>query len=85
MPDLSAKRLYDFSLAGVGLLVLSPLFLMLALAVKLSDGGPIWYRQQRVGRGGRLFWIWKYRTMVVDAERLGLKVTRGNDPRITRL
>ena len=85
MPELTAKRVYDVCLAGVGLLGLSPLLLLLAAAVKLSDGGPVWYRQQRVGRAGRLFWIWKYRTMVVNADRLGLNVTSGNDPRITRL
>jgi lipopolysaccharide/colanic/teichoic acid biosynthesis glycosyltransferase len=85
MPDLSAKRAYDLMLAGVGLLVLSPVLLLLAVAVRLSDGGPACYRQQRVGRAGRLFWIWKFRTMVVNADRVGLKVTQGSDPRITRL
>jgi lipopolysaccharide/colanic/teichoic acid biosynthesis glycosyltransferase len=85
MPDLSAKRCYDLFFASVGLLALSPLFLLIALGVKWSDGGPVFYRQQRVGRHGRLFWIWKFRTMVVDADQRGLAITRDGDPRITPL
>ena len=81
-----AKRAYDLVLAFFGLLLLGPsLFLVLAMVVKLSDGGPVFFRQQRVGRHGRLFWIWKFRTMVVDADKTGLKITSGNDPRITRI
>jgi lipopolysaccharide/colanic/teichoic acid biosynthesis glycosyltransferase len=78
-----AKRLFDIVLSFAGLLILSPLLLALALLVKLTDRGPVFYRQQRVGRGGALFWIWKYRSMVVNAEKLGLSVTSGDDPRIT--
>lgn len=79
------KRFYDLLFAGAGLLFLSPVFLLVSVGVKLSDGGPVFYRQQRVGQGGRLFWIWKFRSMVVNAERLGIAVTRDGDPRITRL
>lgn len=83
MLDLSAKRIYDVVLSAAGLLVLTPLLLIITLLVKLSDGGPVFFRQQRVGKGGRLFSIWKFRTMVVNADQLGRSVTAGNDPRIT--
>lgn len=79
-----AKRIFDVSFATVGLVLFSPLLLVTALWVKLSDGGPFFFRQQRVGLHGKLFWIWKFRTMVVDAEKAGLSVTRDGDPRITR-
>jgi lipopolysaccharide/colanic/teichoic acid biosynthesis glycosyltransferase len=80
-----AKRMFDFSLAGLGLLVLSPGLALLALLVKLSDRGPVFYRQERVGQHGRLFWIWKFRTMRVGADQAGPGVTREGDPRVTRL
>jgi lipopolysaccharide/colanic/teichoic acid biosynthesis glycosyltransferase len=79
------KRCYDVLLSALGLVVLSPVFLLLAVLVKLSDGGPIFFRQQRVGRDGALFWIWKFRTMIVEAEKKGLGLTRGGDQRITPL
>jgi len=77
------KRLFDIFFAGCGLIILSPVFLVLAVLVKASDGGPILFRQLRVGQGGRLFRILKFRSMIVDAERRGLSVTRDGDPRIT--
>jgi lipopolysaccharide/colanic/teichoic acid biosynthesis glycosyltransferase len=79
------KRLFDIWFASCGLVILSPAFLALAILVKLADRGPILFRQQRVGEGGRLFWILKFRSMLIDAERLGLSVTKGGDPRITRI
>jgi lipopolysaccharide/colanic/teichoic acid biosynthesis glycosyltransferase len=79
------KRIYDVVLSGLGLVLLAPVLLVIALLVKGADGGPVFYRQQRVGLGGRLFWIWKFRTMVVGAERMGIAVTRDGDPRITRI
>ena len=82
---LAAKRLYDLGFSGMGLLCLSPVFLVLAVIVKVSDGGPVFYRQERVGVGGRRFRIWKFRSMVVDADRLGIAVTRDGDVRITRI
>jgi lipopolysaccharide/colanic/teichoic acid biosynthesis glycosyltransferase len=81
----ACKRLYDLFFSGAGLFVLSPLFLVLGVMVKCADGGPVFYRQVRVGRGGRPFRIVKFRSMVVDAERLGISVTRDGDPRITRV
>jgi lipopolysaccharide/colanic/teichoic acid biosynthesis glycosyltransferase len=80
-----AKRAFDVFWSALGLAVLSPLLALVALAVKLEDGGPIFFRQVRIGRGGRPFRIWKFRTMVVDAERQGRSITVGQDPRITRI
>lgn len=80
-----AKRLYDIFFAVLGLALFWPLLLVLSLLVKLSDGGPVFFRQERVGRGGVPFKIWKFRSMVVNAERIGLGVTRGGDPRVTRV
>src|SRR5262245_5331247 len=63
--------------------MLSPLLLAAALGVKLGDGGPVLFRQARVGRHGRPFQILKFRTMIVDAERAGLSITAAGDPRVT--
>jgi lipopolysaccharide/colanic/teichoic acid biosynthesis glycosyltransferase len=79
------KRLFDFLVSGFGLLVLLPIFLSLALWIKLDSKGPVFFRQERVGLGGKLFRIHKFRTMVVDAEQLGLQITVGADPRVTRV
>lgn len=80
-----AKRAFDLFWALLGLALLSPLLLLVAAAVKLEDRGPVFFRQVRIGRGGRPFRIWKFRTMGVDAERRGLAITVGRDPRITRV
>ncbi|MFA5205792.1 MAG: sugar transferase [Lentisphaeria bacterium] len=77
------KRLFDLAAAVGGLLVLSPLLVLTALAVKLTSPGPVLFCQERVGRGGRPFRILKFRTMVADAERRGLRITAGGDPRVT--
>jgi lipopolysaccharide/colanic/teichoic acid biosynthesis glycosyltransferase len=82
---LAAKRVFDVAASAVMLLVLSPLFLLLAAAVKLDSPGPVFYRQTRVGRYGRDFKIYKFRTMVQNADRVGPALTMGNDPRITRV
>lgn len=79
------KRLIDLLAAAAGLLLLLLPGLLLALAIRLDSPGPVFFRQQRVGRHGRLFGIHKFRTMRVDAERLGLPITVGHDPRVTRL
>nr|CCF78658.1 putative sugar transferase [Rubrivivax gelatinosus S1] len=78
-----AKRLFDLVGAAVALLLLSPLLLAAALAVKLDSPGPVFFRQQRVGRGGVPFRIHKFRTMRAGAP--GLQITVGDDPRITRV
>lgn len=80
-----AKRLFDLVVAAVGLLLLSPLLLLIAAWVKLDSPGTVFYRQERVGRFGRLFRIHKFRTMRVDADRIGLALTVGGDRRITRV
>lgn len=80
-----SKRLFDLFWSMLGLAVLWPLFLLIALLIKLEDGGPVFFRQERVGYKGRSFRIWKFRTMVVDAEKLGKPLTVGRDPRITRV
>jgi lipopolysaccharide/colanic/teichoic acid biosynthesis glycosyltransferase len=77
------KRIFDFCVAAVSLLLLSPLMAAVALAVKFSSHGPLLYRGVRVGRGDRPFHMCKFRTMVVDAERLGGSATAEDDPRIT--
>ncbi len=80
-----SKRIFDLVCAIPGTALLLPVFLLVALAIKLEDRGPIFFRQERVGRDGRVFRIWKFRTMVVDAERLGGLLTVGEDRRITRV
>jgi len=79
-----SKRLFDVVVALVGLAVLSPLFLLVFLAVKAGSPGPALFRQTRVGRGGRHFQILKFRTMHHAMNTGGLQVTAGNDPRITK-
>ena len=78
------KRLFDLLGAAVALLLLSPLLLVVAVLIKLDSPGPVFFRQERVGRFGRPFRIHKFRTMVVDAPQRGLALTVGADPRITR-
>jgi lipopolysaccharide/colanic/teichoic acid biosynthesis glycosyltransferase len=77
------KRLLDVSGATAGLLVLAPLLLLIALVVKCSSRGPVFFRQVRVGRGGKTFKIWKFRSMVVGADSLGPSITASGDQRIT--
>lgn len=79
------KRLFDLLASGIGLLVLAPVLLVIALAIKLESHGPVFFRQDRVGRFGKTFRIHKFRTMVTDAERLGLQITIGADARVTRV
>jgi len=79
------KRIFDVVASIIALIVLSPLFLIVALAIKLSSKGPVLYKQQRVMKGGKLFNILKFRTMVADADSIGPPLTQKDDPRITRL
>jgi lipopolysaccharide/colanic/teichoic acid biosynthesis glycosyltransferase len=81
-----AKRMLDVALSGTGLAASAPLWLLLAAAVKLEDGGPVFYGQERVGEGGRIFHAWKFRSMVPDAEKhVGAVQATENDPRVTRI
>jgi lipopolysaccharide/colanic/teichoic acid biosynthesis glycosyltransferase len=77
------KRLFDILASGLGLLVLSPIFLVLAIWIKLDSEGPVFYRQVRVGRNNKDFKIFKFRSMRINADK-GSLVTIGDDPRITR-
>jgi lipopolysaccharide/colanic/teichoic acid biosynthesis glycosyltransferase len=81
---MMAKRALDLLVSGLGLLLLSPLLLVLAVWIKLDSPGPVLYRGQRVGKDGRPFHMFKFRTMVEGAERRGPAVTYRDDPRITR-
>jgi len=94
---LSAKRAMDFSGALVGLLLLAPVMVVVAVLIRLDSPGPIFFRQLRRGHRGRLFWVLKFRTMVVDAEKKlgeleqknesagGVLFKMQNDPRVTPL
>jgi exopolysaccharide biosynthesis polyprenyl glycosylphosphotransferase len=94
--QVAMKRVFDVVMSSIGLLVSSPIFLIVAVCIKISDRGPIFFRQQRVGRDGRLFQVIKFRTMVVNAEkqlaalskqneRHGPLFKMVNDPRVTGL
>jgi FlaA1/EpsC-like NDP-sugar epimerase/lipopolysaccharide/colanic/teichoic acid biosynthesis glycosyltransferase len=85
IPKEQMKRLFDLVVSGVGLLFLSPLIAAVAAAIRLDSPGPVFYRGERVGRGGRKFRIFKFRTMVADASLRGGGLTYRDDPRITRM
>ena len=78
-----AKRGLDIFASALGLVLLAPLFLIIALAVKLTSPGPVLFKQERLGRHGQAFRILKFRTMVDGAHRMGGNITCGNDRRIT--
>lgn len=83
--SLMAKRGFDAVVSALMLAVLSPVFLALAVAIKLDSPGPVFYRQVRVTQYGRQFRIFKFRSMVSNADKIGAQVTVGNDSRITRV
>ncbi len=78
------KRLFDICASGLGLVFLSPLFLILAVWIKCDSRGPVFYRQVRVGKGNRDFRLFKFRSMQQGADKKGLITIGGHDPRITR-
>jgi len=80
-----SKRLFDLACAETGLGLLGPLLITFALCIKREDGGPVFYRGERIGLHGKPFRIFKFRTMVVDAEKMGASSTSDDDPRITRI
>ncbi|MBI1977880.1 MAG: sugar transferase [Candidatus Omnitrophica bacterium] len=82
---LLAKRLFDIFLAGFFLVLLSPIFLIVALIIKASSPGPVFYGGIRAGQGGRLFRMLKFRTMIANADKLGGSSTPEDDPRLTRV
>lgn len=77
-------RFFDFILSLVGLVVLAPIFIVLAIWIKIDSTGPVFYKQVRVGQSGIDFGLFKFRSMVVDADKKGLITVGGRDPRITR-
>ena len=83
--SLIFKRLFDIVVSIIMLLILSPVFLILAIAIKLDSKGPVFYRQVRVTQYGKEFRIFKFRTMVNNADKIGSQVTVGGDSRITRV
>lgn len=78
------KRLFDIVASGLGVLVLSPLFLILAIWIKLDSKGPVFYKQIRVGRNNKDFQLFKFRSMRVGSDKKGLITVGERDPRITR-
>ena len=82
---LVAKRIFDIAASVLLLVILFPVFVLLAVAIKLDSPGPVFFRQVRVTQYGRHFRIFKFRTMVQNADKIGAQVTIGSDPRITRV
>ena len=80
-----AKRVLDLFVSALGLLLLSPLMLILGIWIILDSRGPVFYRGERVGKDGRPFRMYKFRTMVVEADLVGPAITYRDDPRITNL
>jgi lipopolysaccharide/colanic/teichoic acid biosynthesis glycosyltransferase len=86
VPIPAGKRALDVLLAGAGLVFSSPLWAVIAVAIKLEDGGPVFFSQARSGEGGRVFHVWKFRSMIPDAERhVGAVQAVEDDPRVTRI
>lgn len=83
--SLFAKRIFDIVFSLLLIIILSPVLLVLAIIIKIDSSGPVFFRQRRVTKYGREFRIFKFRTMVNNAEKLGTQVTVGNDSRITRV
>jgi len=77
------KRIFDIIASGLGLIVLSPLFLVLAAWIKCDSKGPVFYRQVRVGKDNKDFRLFKFRSMRPDSDKLGLITVGGHDPRVT--
>jgi lipopolysaccharide/colanic/teichoic acid biosynthesis glycosyltransferase len=83
---MSAKRLFDVCLSSMGLVVSIPLWVMIPLTIKAEDGGPVFYFQERVGKGGRIFKLLKFRSMIVDAEKeTGAIQATSGDPRVLKV
>ncbi len=85
MYRLYLKRIFDFIAAFIGIIILSPILVLIAVWIKFSSKGPLFYIQKRVGKDFKEFDIYKFRSMVVDADKIGPSVTSGDDPRITEV
>ncbi|MEG1946370.1 MAG: sugar transferase [Lachnospiraceae bacterium] len=80
------KRIFDVCISGIALIILSPLFLIVSIAVKLDSKGPILFKQERLGKKGMVFQMFKFRSMVINAEKTGTGLFNyANDPRVTRV
>jgi lipopolysaccharide/colanic/teichoic acid biosynthesis glycosyltransferase len=85
-PDFSAKRIFDFLSASVALVLLLPLFVVVAIAIKWEDPGPVFFTQLRYGRNNRPFRVWKFRSMRMgQCDPTGIRQTRRDDPRVTKV
>ncbi|NJE45600.1 sugar transferase [Massilimicrobiota sp. SW1139] len=83
--QLVLKRLFDICLSLILIIILSPIILIISIWIKLDSKGPVFYRQERITQYGKVFRIFKFRTMVVDADKIGSLVTTSNDSRITKV
>ena len=83
--NMGFKRIFDIGASFLGLVILSPILLLIAIFIKIDSKGPIFFKQQRVGKNKKVFEIYKFRTMVTDAEKIGKQITVGNDSRITNV
>ena len=83
--SLVAKRIFDVVVAIIAFIILSPIFIILSVAIKIDSKGPVMYRQIRVTQYGKKFRIFKFRTMVNNADKIGAQVTTKNDNRVTRV
>ncbi len=79
------KRLFDIISSAIGLIITSPLFLYVVFLIKKESPGPIFYKAQRIGKNGKPFTMYKFRTMVVDADKIGGPSTAADDPRLTKI
>lgn len=91
MPSEILKRQFDFWCSLIGLVILSPFFLILAILIKIHSPGPVFFRQERLGKDGKIFKIWKFRSMPVGSDRLNIPVEKirefertGSDPRVDK-
>ncbi|RFU67120.1 sugar transferase [Peribacillus saganii] len=85
--NLTIKRIIDLLGSLIGMIIISPILILIAISIKLTSKGPVFFKQERLGENGKVFKILKYRTMVVNAEKIGdgLKVKSDNDSRITKV
>lgn len=83
--NILIKRLFDFLVSFIGIIILSPILIIIATSIKIDSRGKVLFLQKRVGQHGKIFNIYKFRTMVTDAEKFGKQITVGKDKRITRI
>lgn len=83
--NILIKRLFDLLVSFIGIIILSPILIIIATSIKIDSRGKVLFLQKRVGQHGKIFNIYKFRTMVTDAEKLGKQITVGKDKRITRI